>query len=244
MVQALADLDTDPDNFDSTLTGVATAANITAIETANGTGSITGTGLTDIDGTAAAVVQALADLDTDPTNFDSTLSNTTLAAADVATINDDNGTGTIDISAATTINGSAADVLKIVNNTDSVFTTATNYAVTLLGTTVAADFDNVLNDTTGDVSVDLIELINATISNLTSGDNFGTGIDFANLESSINDLGIGNEDGLIEWSFDNGTNQLTIETADDGVDASAIVLTLTGVTSVTENGGVFIFTIG
>ena len=75
VVQAIADLDTDPTNFNSTLSaGSAAAADITAIEAANGTGTINGSALTAITGTAAAVVQAIADLDTDPTNFNSTLS--------------------------------------------------------------------------------------------------------------------------------------------------------------------------
>ena len=45
VVQAIADLDTDPTNFNSTLTGAATATDITAIEAANGTGTITGSAL-------------------------------------------------------------------------------------------------------------------------------------------------------------------------------------------------------
>ena len=46
---------------------------IASIEAANGNGTIDGTALTDIDGTAAAVVQAIADIDSDPTDFDSDL---------------------------------------------------------------------------------------------------------------------------------------------------------------------------
>ena len=50
------------------------ATDITAIEAANGTGTIDGSALTAINGTAAEIAQALTDLDTDPTNFNSTLS--------------------------------------------------------------------------------------------------------------------------------------------------------------------------
>ena len=51
------------------------AADIAAIKGVNGTGTIDGSALTAINGTAAAVVQAIADLDTDPTNFNSTLTD-------------------------------------------------------------------------------------------------------------------------------------------------------------------------
>ena len=58
------------------------------------------------------------------------------------------------MSAATTISSStAANVLKIVNNTGSAFTTATNYAVTLSDATVsAANADTIANDTSGIVT--------------------------------------------------------------------------------------------
>jgi len=61
-VIANADI-TKPTNFGSTLTGVATAANIAAIEAANGTGTIDGAGITSLSGSAAEVIQALVDLD-------------------------------------------------------------------------------------------------------------------------------------------------------------------------------------
>ena len=46
----ISDLDTDPTNFNSTLTGAADAANIDSIYYVNGTGSIDGSNLTDING--------------------------------------------------------------------------------------------------------------------------------------------------------------------------------------------------
>ena len=126
---AINDLDADPTNFNSTLSaGAENATDITALENANGNGTINGSALTaingtyaeivqailtsipipptstprsllvlktaaditahrgrqrqrhhqwfgpdSINGTAAAVVQAIADVDTDPTNFNSTL---------------------------------------------------------------------------------------------------------------------------------------------------------------------------
>ena len=63
-------------NFNSTLSsGTAAASDIAAIEAGNGSGTIDGSSVTTITGTAAAVVQAIADIDTDPTNFNSTLSD-------------------------------------------------------------------------------------------------------------------------------------------------------------------------
>ena len=67
MFRAITDLDTDPTNFNSTLSaGAVDATDITAIEAANGTGTINGAALTAIDGTYAEIAQALTDLDTDP----------------------------------------------------------------------------------------------------------------------------------------------------------------------------------
>ena len=83
---------------------------IASIEAANGNGTIDGTALTDIDGTAAAVVQAIADLDSDPTDFDS---NGVAAAPDIASIEAANGNGTIDGTALTDIDGTAAAVVQL-----------------------------------------------------------------------------------------------------------------------------------
>ena len=55
--------------------------------------------LTAINGTAAEVVQAIADLDTDPTNFNTTLSAGAATATDITAIEAANGTGTINGSA-------------------------------------------------------------------------------------------------------------------------------------------------
>ena len=112
VIQAIADLDPLPTNFNSTLTGIAEAADITAIEAANGTGTIDGSDLTAINGTAAEIIQALADLDTDPTNFNSTLSAGAENATDITALEAANGTGTIDGSALTAINGTAAEIIQ------------------------------------------------------------------------------------------------------------------------------------
>ena len=68
---------------------------ISSTEIVNGNGSIDGSALMEITGTAAAVVQAITDLDTDPSNFHSTLIGSA-DAVDIALIEAANGTGTID----------------------------------------------------------------------------------------------------------------------------------------------------
>ena len=101
-----------PTNFDSDLNGAAAASDIASIEQANGNGTIDGTALTFIDGTAAAAVQAIADIDSDPNDFDSDL-NGVAAATDIAPIEAANGNGTIDGTALTDINGTTLKSLKL-----------------------------------------------------------------------------------------------------------------------------------
>ena len=129
VVQAITDVDNDPANFNSTLTGGAAAADIATIEAANGNGTINGSALTEINGTAAAVVQAIADLDNDPTNFNSTLTGVA-AAADITAIENANGTGTIDGSALTAINGTYAEIVQAFADVDN---DPTNFDSTLSG---------------------------------------------------------------------------------------------------------------
>jgi hypothetical protein len=81
-----------PQNFNCKLTtGAENATDITALKAVNGTGTIDGSNLTAINGTAAAVVQAIADLDTDPANFSSTLTAGAAAATDITAIETANG---------------------------------------------------------------------------------------------------------------------------------------------------------
>ena len=87
IIQTLSNLTIAPINFNSKLTaGIDNAADITAIEAANGTGNINGSALTAIHGSAADVLQAIADLDTDPTNFDVVLAAGAASAVDITSI--------------------------------------------------------------------------------------------------------------------------------------------------------------
>ena len=105
IAQAIADLDADPTNFNSTSAGAETAADIATIEAANGNGTINGSALTAINGTYAEIEQALTDLDTDPTNFDSTLTAGAASATDITALEATNGNGNIIGSALTAISG-------------------------------------------------------------------------------------------------------------------------------------------
>ena len=142
VVQAPTDLDTDPTNFNSTLTGVAAADDIKTIEEANGTGTIDGSALTEINGTAACVVQALNDLDTDPDYFNSTV-NGVAASSDIALIRRACRPGTINGSALTEINGTAADVVEAYGDLD---VKPTNFTSTITGEAVATHISQIETD--------------------------------------------------------------------------------------------------
>ena len=88
------------------------------------------------------------------TNYAVTLSDTSASAANIKSINDHNGTGTINMALVDTISSSSvSDVLEIVNDTGSVFTTATNYAVTLSDGASSAELALIDADTSGLITV-------------------------------------------------------------------------------------------
>ena len=63
VVTALSELDTDPTSFDVTLdAGTASAANIASIHGTTGIGTLDGSAVTTLTGTASAVVTALSEL--------------------------------------------------------------------------------------------------------------------------------------------------------------------------------------
>jgi len=181
VVQALADLDTDPSNFNSTLTGVVTASDIAAIEAANGTGTINGAGITAINGTAAGVVQALADLDTDPSNFNSTLTGVA-DALDIVAIQTANGTGLVVATAVTTITGSAAEIIAILN--DGTTSIASNVNFIVDEDASAANIQTIAVATTGSLTATLasgevsIDLSSATTSAMSLTINGDGGVTF------------------------------------------------------------------
>ncbi|KPF89364.1 hypothetical protein IP81_16760, partial [Novosphingobium sp. AAP83] len=162
--QALADLDTDPSDFNSALTGAAEAADITAIETSNGSGTIDGSAITAINGTATAVVQALADLDTDPSDFNSALTNTTLFAAELNTL-DGNTTGTINVSSVISLTGSAIELAATYSSNG--VSGLGDEAVTLTGTSAAAsDINAIIFDNTVTVNASSVTTLAGSASDI------------------------------------------------------------------------------
>ena len=111
------------------LSGSASALDITAIKTGNSAGTINGSALTSINGSAAAVAQALAALDNAPTNFNAALTGSA-SADEIATIVGAVGTGTIDYSGITT--------LVVTSSTDITGFTWAAAATSLVATASAA----------------------------------------------------------------------------------------------------------
>ena len=121
VLQALTDLDTDPTNFNSTLTGVALATEITAIEAVNGTGTIDGSGITAVSGSAAAVIQALLDLDVGAGSAAVTITDQPMLAQ-LKAINDAT-TGSITLQVTNgAFTGTAADLTAAFDGTVTSYT--------------------------------------------------------------------------------------------------------------------------
>ena len=138
------------------VTGTAAATDLTALDEKTSV-NVGATGVTTITGTQAEVAAINVGTITTATNYDVVLSDSTLSAAAIKTINEQNGTGAINIATVTTItNSTAADVLEIVNDTGSVFTTAANYAVTISDAISAANVNTIVNDTTGTVTANVM----------------------------------------------------------------------------------------
>ena len=205
-------------NYNVTLSDLSvSAANVKLINDDNGTGTINIAAATTITSSTLSdvleIVNNTGSNFTTNANYNVTLSDLSVSAANVKLINDDNGTGTIDISNATTItNSSVSDVLEIVQDTNSSFTTAGNYGVTLSDTTAsAADLNTINGDTTGlvtatavktisGITADIKTLITADTNNeidlatdmvklkVTDSNNDLSGIDWSNIGGTIDEL--------------------------------------------------------
>jgi transposase-like protein len=230
----------------------ASAADIKTINGDNGTGAINMATVTTITSSTMAdvleIVQNTGSTFTTNANYAVTISDASLSAANVKLINADNGTGTIDISAATTITSSTiADVLEIVNNTGSVFTTAADYVVTLSdsGTVNAASILAIDNDTTGIVTINNATFITGTLADLNAIYN-STGISGLGNENisitntgtitatQVNDL-LGETSGTITFV---GSGNLAITmTSNDTLNLSGITNSLSGNLSITDSTG-------
>jgi methionine-rich copper-binding protein CopC len=151
----------------------------------------------------------------------------TVAATTLNTL-DDASVSAIDASAVTTITGAVADVKTAM--TSAGITKAANVAVTLSDAGSLADTDAILTATTGVVTT--AQLTAGTYANFATGDKIATGLTFQNHTSQTLAT-----DSNINWNLTGAT--LTIETTDNGSAPTIVELVLTGVTSVTEVGGVF-----
>ena len=137
----------------TTLAGVASADQITQIATSNANGTIVGTGLTAINGTAANVVQALAAFITAPAAFTAELRDadgvavtvTDLSAIGAAT------TGTVTVENAVVITGSQSQVTAALV-TDGTKVTAPAATIAVTGTTTAHGLNAVAAATSGVVT--------------------------------------------------------------------------------------------
>ena len=130
-----------PINFSSTLSsGEENATDITTLADIETINSINGSDVTDINGTITQINAALTVLEDEgnsrPTNFSCTLSAGTEVATDITALADNNGTGTINGSALTAINGTATAVVQAYYKLDEVegddgFTRPTAFSSTL-----------------------------------------------------------------------------------------------------------------
>jgi hypothetical protein len=139
------------------------AADLLAIDAAT-TVAVNALAVTTVTGTATEVAAyaaaEFAGTIAAPADYDVTLSDTTLDASQAEAINAFNGTGTIDISAATTINATRPEYLSIVANTGSNYLTKADVDVTIAGPggfVTVTEYATIESDTTGtiDATVDM-----------------------------------------------------------------------------------------
>ena len=90
ILEVLDDMDTTPTAYDSIVTGAATASNIADIR-ASTSGNLDGSGLTALTGTGAEIIQAIEDLNEDPTT--ATITAASASAAEANTIFDYTNSG-------------------------------------------------------------------------------------------------------------------------------------------------------
>jgi len=152
--------------------------------------AIDATSITALTGNVADVKTALASGEiTTVTNntLGVTLSGTTVAAADLVTIDSDSATGTINASSFTTISGSLSDLNSVYNSGNFTNLGNENITITDTGTITSTDLNDLLTETSGTISLGSVTI------NVVSGDT----LDLSSINSTgtvtINDS-TGNED--------------------------------------------------
>ena len=178
--------------------------------------------MTAINGTVAEVNQALTDLYTDPTNFNSTLTDTSISDAGALNTINTKTIGTVDATAATSITGTAAELITIGDADDAgtilAYTNSAGdeaYAAVFSGIADLAQFNAIDTDTAGkldftdanaylDLSANDASDIN--LANLSQADKL-TKIDINNSESNT----ISNVSAVNLIGVTGGSTTLTID---------------------------------
>ncbi len=106
---------------------------------------------------------------TTSSTYNATVSNTTVAAADLSLIDADTS-GTVDATAATTITGTAAELVTAIQSS-GITTSSTYNATTSSGTTTVAQANTMDGDTTGIVTATISDGDLSTLGGLTGTGN-------------------------------------------------------------------------
>ena len=225
---AISTITSEPADFNVTLTGAATAADMISVHTSMGTGTLTGSAISQVTGSAGDIITALNNVDAKPTAFNAVLVGTA-TAAQLKTIDTLNGTGTITGSVSDT----AADLATFLganSNADinSILGQATNVAITGYGGQDLSKLSNVATSTTfeliaaGSLSINhaqaaylnVIDKITVTGDSGTltlSGQSFTPGTSLTHFGSLTNLNTSGSSNTVAITDYGNGSDGSTID---------------------------------
>ena len=211
-------------DYDSVISGVASATQIQYIAGANDNGTINGSTLTAINGAAADIVDSLLYMISAPNNFNSVVSGAS-NASDINSIEGSNGTGLIDGSSLTAINGTAANILTALTNIDG--TDPTTFASTVTGDASLADMNSIDGATSG--------VINSAGINTLTGLPDGSSITFITATYTNLELSAGDVTQSGDYFFNAGTFTYwdeTVASKQDMIFEAAVAIQITGTTTV------------
>ena len=141
--------------FNVTVEGEVTTTQLSTIHSAMGSGTLTGTGITQVTGTAATIISTLDDVNNKPTRFNAVLSDGEVATiAQLSSIDTLTGEGTITANVST----SAADLATYLgeneaSDIDDLLSQATNVAITAYSGQDLSALSNVSGSTTFELVV-------------------------------------------------------------------------------------------
>ena len=224
---------------------VTDATEITALDAANGNGTIDGLNLTGINGSVTEINTALDDLDTDPTNFDATLSSGSESASAITTLNSTNGTGTVDASSVTSVTGTSSEIAAL---QDSGITMDSDYDATITGTATTNDVESIFADTSGKISATFggsSDTLNIDFDELDSDDSldFGSGDDTLAFDTTVSgDLNFTNISDLENLDLSSANDSITLsddepENIDGGAGDDNFTLDFANIDNFTIDGG-------